>query len=370
MPHSREDKTVGNRKDEHLTICTKNQDITMDKSTFFEDFHLIPRALPDFDYNDVDTSTEFLGHKFNFPLLFSSLTGGSKKAAHINETLASIAEEFQVGIAVGSQKAALENPKLADSYKIVRKKAPTTFVAANIGAVNLNYGLTIENIKELIEMINADALFLHLNALQELIQPEGETNFSNLSKKIELVCKELSIPVIVKEVGCGISQEDAELLVNCNVDVIDIAGAGGTSWAKIEALRAKQKEKTIKSFLGETFSNWGLPTAISTLEVSQFIPSIKIISSGGIRNGKQAVKALVMGASLVGIGLPLLETLSKSGKQGLRTWLTRFFEEIKTTMFLIGVKTINNLQTAPYILTGFLKEWFAIRGSKIKENTQ
>ncbi|MBK5112598.1 MAG: type 2 isopentenyl-diphosphate Delta-isomerase [Candidatus Heimdallarchaeota archaeon] len=354
---------TANRKQDHIEICcNKLHEIEMTVTTGFEDIHFVPNALPDINFADVNLNTKFLNHNFNYPIFISSITGGTKLASKINTRLAKLAEKFKIGIGVGSQRAALEDKANTDSFTIVRQEAPNAFVAANLGAVQFNNDFTIKHAEKAIEMINADALILHLNPLQEVIQPEGNTNFSNLTAKIKEIGKELRQPLIVKEVGSGISRDIALDLVDGDIPAIEVAGAGGTSWSQIEAIRAKQQGLTKQQKVGELFKNWGLPTAVSTIEVSKFQDRIEIISSGGIRNGLQAAKALAIGAKLVGIALPLACLAATGTVKQLIDWLEQFIYELKTAMFLVGAEELEGLHYAPMAVTGKTAEWLTVRG--------
>jgi len=356
------DKTA-NRKQDHIEICcNKLHEIEMSVTTGFEDIHFVPNALPDINLDSINMNTEFLKHDFDYPIFISSITGGTKLAKKINTRLAKLAEKYKIGIGVGSQRAAIEDEANTDSFTIVRQHAPNAFVAANLGAVQFNYDFTIKHAEAAVEMINADALILHLNPLQEAIQPEGNTNFSNLTIKLKEIGKKLKQPLIVKEVGSGISQDIALDLVDGDIPAIDVAGAGGTSWSQIEAIRAKQQGLTKQQKVGELFKDWGLPTAVSTIEVGKFRDRVEIISSGGIRNGLQAAKALAIGAKLVGIALPLACLAATGTEKELLNWLEQFIYELKTTMFLVGAEELEGLQYAPMTVTGKTAEWLIARG--------
>ncbi|MHA1212305.1 MAG: type 2 isopentenyl-diphosphate Delta-isomerase, partial [Candidatus Heimdallarchaeota archaeon] len=341
------------RKQDHIDICCNNtSEIVMTKTTGFEDVELIPTAVPEINFDDIDLSTEFLKHKFDYPIFISSITGGTKKASKINALLAKLAEKYHIGMGVGSQRAAIEEKANSESFTIIREHAPNAFVAANLGAVQLNNEFALKEVKDAIDMISADALIFHFNPLQEVIQPEGNTNFSNLLTKIKEITKQVKQPIIVKEVGSGIAYNDAIDLAKSNVAAIDIAGAGGTSWSQIEAIRAKQQGLTVNQKVGELFKNWGIPTAISTLEVVSSGANVEIISSGGIRNGLEAAKALILGADLVGIGLPLACLAATGTEKELIDWFEQFILELKTAMFLVGAATIEDLWVVDFVLTG------------------
>ncbi|MBN1329274.1 MAG: type 2 isopentenyl-diphosphate Delta-isomerase [Candidatus Heimdallarchaeota archaeon] len=360
------DKTANqttNRKLDHIDICCNfTQEVEMTKTTGFEDLEFVHNALPNVDFDAIDLSTSFLKHQFKYPIFISSITGGTEKARKMNGLLAQIAENFGIGIGVGSQRAALEDESKIESFSIIREKAPNAFVGANLGAIQFNNSFTITHAQKAIEMINADALILHLNPLQELVQPEGDTNFNNLISKIKEIGKKLKKPLIVKEVGSGISYEIARQLIEYNVKAIDIAGAGGTSWSQIEAIRARQQGFTIQAKIGELLKNWGIPTAASTIEVAALADKVEIISSGGIRNGLEAAKAIAIGAKLVGIALPLAYLASTGTEKQITDWLKQFIYELRTVMFLTSCANVDDLHRARMTVIGKTAEWLSARG--------
>ena len=334
MGKEKEADQTSSRKQDHIDICCNyTKDIEMDTSTGFEDIQFVHNALPDINFEAIDLSSTFLKHKFKLPIFISSMTGGTM-SSKINERLAKLAAKFGIGIGVGSQRAALEDSKYIDSFSIIRKHAPSAFVASNLGAIQLNNNFSIKHAQDAIQMIDGNALILHLNPLQEVIQPEGNSNFSNLTEKISSIGKKLKQPLIVKEVGSGISYEVAHDLAANNVAAIDVAGAGGTSWSQIEAIRANRQGLTKQHNVGKLFKNWGIPTAVSLIEISRLDNKVETIASGGIRDGLQAAKALALGAKLVGIGLPLACLAHSSTEKQLIDWLEQFIHELKITMFL------------------------------------
>lgn len=321
------------RKQEHIDICL-NKDISFRKTAGFEKYNLIHNALPEIDFKELNLSTEFLGKKIDYPLYISPITGGTELAEKINNNLAYIAEKYNIPICVGSQRAAIENKELEKTFQI-REIAKKTMVFANVGAVQLNYGFKIEHFQKAIDMVKADALVLHMNPLQEAIQPEGDTNFSELLPKIKELISKLNIPVIAKEVGHGISGKTAEKLEQVGISCIDVAGAGGTSFAAVEGHRSKNN-------LGEVFRDWGIPTAecITQIRATSNIP---IIASGGIRNGIDIVKSICLGANIAGIAAPLLKPASCS-KEELCSYFDNLIKQIKIAMFCIGAKEISELK--------------------------
>ncbi|NHJ46508.1 MAG: type 2 isopentenyl-diphosphate Delta-isomerase [Asgard group archaeon] len=351
------------RKQDHSDICCNyTQEIEMSKVTGFEDIEFVHKALPEIDFEEIDTSTTFLKHKFEYPILISSITGGTEKAKKINKQLAQLVEKYGIGMGVGSQRVAIEDIKYKDSFTEIRKFAPNSFIASNLGAVQLNYDFSKEHVQEIIDMISANALILHLNPLQEAIQPEGDTNFKNLLPKIRKLGEEIKQPIIAKEVGAGISYEMAKQLIDNNVEAIEIAGAGGTSWAQIEAIRAKQHNAPIQSNVGKLFKDWGIPTAVSTIEIGKKLTSLEFISSGGIRNGLQAAKALAFGAKLVGVALPVACLASSATEKQLLDWLEQFIYELKTAMFLVGASRIEDLRKVQLVILGKTAQWLKARG--------
>lgn len=323
---------IKDRKLDHLKICTE-ENVESGK-TGLEDISLVHKALPEVDYDKIDMGVEFLGKKLNYPIIFEAMTGGVSEASRINKDVASVAQEYGIGFGVGSQRAALEHPDLEDTFK-VRDVAPDIFLVGNIGAVQLNYGYSVKECAKAVEMIGADALALHLNPLQEVVQIEGNKNFSGLTKKINEVAKKLGKPVIVKETGCGISYETASAL---KVAAFDVGGTGGTSWSLVESHRSEGLGKE----LGKTFSNWGIPTADSIREVTRI--GTPVIASGGIRTGIDAAKALALGADCVGIALPILKSWTAGGKQGVTDYLDGFISELRIAMFLTGAKNVSYLK--------------------------
>ena len=280
----------------------------------------------------------------------------------INAVLASMVEEAGIGMGLGSQRAALEDPSLGETYTVVREKAPTAFLMANIGCTQLLSEMGVEYARRVVEMVDADALSIHLNPLQEAIQPEGDTRFSGVLKRIGEVVKEVKVPVIVKETGAGIASEDAKRLVEAGVSCIDVAGAGGTSWAAVEHYRAESNKDDVRARLGKTFWDWGIPTAICLIEVEQSV-EIPVVASGGIRTGIDGAKAIALGADLVGMALPFL----RSAVEGeVKKTLNIFLEELKNVMFLVGARSLEELHSAPIVITGKTKEWLNERGFDTK----
>jgi len=348
------------RKGDHIKICLEENVQARHVTTGFEDIFFVHRALPEIDKDKIDLSTKVFNHKFSAPIIVGAMTGGTSEATKINAAIAEAVQELGLGMGVGSQRVAIEDARQKESFMVTRKKAPNAFLIANIGASQLVRGYGLEEAKMAVQMIEADALAIHLNPLQEVIQPEGETNFSGVLQKIEKIAKSLEIPIIVKETGAGISAEDAQKLEAIGVKGVDVAGVGGTSWAAVEYHRAKTANNSFHQRLGETFWDWGIPTAVSIIEVSQST-KVTVIASGGIRTGIDVAKALALGASLSSISLPILYPATKSAEQVKKT-LSLIIEELKDTMFLLGVDSIEKLSKVPLVITGKTAQWLIMRG--------
>jgi len=322
------------RKAEHIRLAL---DARMQLGeSWWDDYRFGHAALPEIDMAEVDTSVEFLGRRLSAPLLISCMTGGTEIAGRINRNLAAAAEATGVAVGVGSQRKALEDPDKADTFR-VREVAPTAPLLANLGAVQLNYGMGVAECRQAVEMIGADALALHLNPLQEALQPEGQCDFSGLLPKIGEVVRGVGVPVVAKEVGSGLSESVARALVGVGVRILDTAGTGGTSWARIEAARSGELD------LGELFAGWGIPTPLSIQEVRR-VEGVTVIASGGLRNGLDLAKALALGADLGGMAWPFLAAATESADQ-VADKVRRIVRELKICMFCLGVKTIAGLRT-------------------------
>ena len=288
---------IETRKSDHIKINLE-QDVRSGLTNGLERYHFIHEALPELDLGRVDTALTLFGKKLVAPILISSMTGGTEQARLINQHLAEAAQEFHVAMGVGSQRAALEDPQQIPTYSITREAAPDILLFANLGAIQLNYGYGIDECRRAVDMLQANALFLHLNPLQEAVQAGGDTNFAGLAKKIAGICKNLEVPVIVKEVGWGISERTAKILSECGVAAIDVAGAGGTSWSQVEMHRAPDE---FTRQLAATYLDWGIPTADSILNVRKATPGIIIFASGGLKDGLDITKCISLGATLGGM---------------------------------------------------------------------
>ncbi len=330
------------RKLDQLHICLREDVSFRELTTGLERYRFVHRALPEVNRDEIDLSTTLFGKGLQAPLVISAMTGGTEEAMGINLNLANAAQALGLAMGVGSQRAAIDDPRLAPTYR-VRHVAPDILLFANLGAVQLNYGYRVEECRRAVEMIGADALILHLNPLQEALQPEGDTDFTGLLSKIEEVCRELSVPVVVKEVGWGISEEVARMLAEAGVAGIDVAGAGGTSWAEVEGLRAPD-EATRQT--ARAFADWGIPTADSIQMARRGAPEATIIGSGGIRTGVDAAKAIALGADAVGLAAPLLKPATISA-EAVVEHLRQVIEELRTAMFCVGARDLAALRNAP-----------------------
>jgi len=349
--------SISRRKMSHLQICV-TEDVQSSRNTGFEDVILIHNSLPEIDMKDINLSTRFLGHHLSAPFIIEAMTGGTRRAKLINRRLAEAAERYGIAMGVGSQRAAIENPALEDTFRIVRQTAPEAFLIANIGAPQLSIEYGIEEVRKAIEMISADALAIHLNPLQECIQPEGEPRGKGVIEKISRIVDNIETPVIVKETGTGLSGNVAKLLQDVGVRAIDVAGRGGTDWGKVEAKRPKTAQQTVSK--AELFSTWGISTVASVLEVTQFT-NTPVIASGGVRNGMHVAKSIALGAEMVGSALPFLSA-AMAGEKMVGRLLERITDELKTAMFLTGSDTITSLRKVDLILSGATLNWAIQRG--------
>ncbi len=341
---------IKQRKKDGIEIPLRNNVQAKSTSTYLEHVRLVHNALPEINYDEIDTSIDFLGHRFSAPVIIDSMTGGTDEATIINGRLGVLAEKYGFGMGLGSQRAGLKSEELAATYSVARKNAPNAFLIANIGGAQLAKGLTIDEARTIIHMIRANALVVHLNPLQELIQPEGEPRYKGVLERIAELAKTIDVPVIVKEVGGGISREVAVKLEMAGVSAINVAGSGGTSWAGVEKLRADAAKDTAKSRLGEMFWDWGIPTASSLLEVRQAV-RLPLVASGGLRNGLEVAKCIALGAKMAAMALPFLRAAAES-QESVFAYADKLLTELKSAMFLVGARNISSLSSSRYILTG------------------
>jgi len=334
---------IGDRKSDHIRINLE-EDVRSGLTTGLERLHFNHRALPDVNLNEVDASVPIFGKTLDAPLLISAMTGGTTEAGRINRVLAEAAETARIAMGVGSQRAALADPGLEETFR-VREAAPTALLFANLGAIQLNYGYTVQHCRRAVAMIEADALVLHLNPLQEALQPGGDTQWAGLLSKIEAVCRELTVPVIAKEVGWGFSMEDARLLAEAGVAAIDVAGAGGTSWSQVEMHRA---EDEAQARLAAAFIDWGIPTVDAIRNVRTGAPGMPVFASGGLRTGTDIAKCIALGASLGGMAGPYLKAAVVSPEAVLGT-ISEIRRELQVCMFASGAANLAALQRIPLI---------------------
>ncbi|MCQ4088105.1 type 2 isopentenyl-diphosphate Delta-isomerase [Saccharibacillus sp. JS10] len=331
--------TTGDRKSEHVRLCLEEEVSGVGVTTGFEHYRFRHNALPELNFEEVDLSSTFVGRSFKAPLLISSMTGGSVGTGRINERLAQAAQLRGWAIGLGSIRAAVEREELAATFK-VRHKAPDIPVIANLGAVQLNYGFGADECRRAVEIAEADALVLHLNSLQEVFQPEGNTNFSDLLPKIKKLCQELDVPVGIKEVGWGIDGDTALRLADAGIQFIDAAGAGGTSWSQVEKFRSSDP---MRRTAAEAFASWGNSTANCIAEIRSELPGMLLIGSGGLKSGVDAAKAIALGADLAGFGRALLGAAVESVEQTAAVMEQAEFE-LRTVMFGVGASSVEELQ--------------------------
>lgn len=332
------------RKEDHIRINLEEDVGFKQITTGLENYRFVHNALPEMNLADVDTRIGLFGKTLQIPLLIASMTGGTEYAELINRRLAQAAEARGVAIGVGSQRAAIEDPTLAGTFQI-RPLAPTIPIFANLGAVQLNYGYGVDHCRRAIEMIGADALILHFNPLQEAVQPEGDTDFSNLYAKVETVCRALPVPVIAKEVGWGFSAENVRRLIDCGIAAIDVAGSGGTSWSQVEMHRA---DTEARRRIAATFLNWGTPTAEAILIARQQTSTHPVFASGGLRTGLDIAKCIGLGATLGSMAGPFLKAAIQSVDAVLEV-IDIIHAEIRIAMFAAGIADISTLTETAHL---------------------
>lgn len=333
--------SVSRRKGEHLLLAAS--EAMQLRRNYFEHYVFEHNALPDLDLDEIDTSVEFLGRRLSAPLVISGMTGGTEDAWRINRTLAEAAAARGLALGVGSQRAAIEDPSTAWTFQ-VRHVAPECPLLANLGAVQLNCGYGIKECHEAVEMIGADALVLHMNVLQEALQPEGQSNFRGLLSRMGQVARELGVPVIAKEVGNGVSAATGRALAEQGITTVDVAGSGGTSWARIEGRRSGEVGT------GEVFADWGIPTPVAIRQLSS-VPGLTVIGSGGVRSGVDVAKAIALGSSMVGMAHPFLRAAQESLEHVLE-FIDRTVNELRITMLCVGAVDIESLRQRSLAIRG------------------
>ncbi len=326
------------RKKDHIDLCLNDDVGFNERTTGFENYIFEHNAITEVDYDKIRLSTKFLEKKINYPFLISCMTGGTSEAERINEKLAVAARELNVPIGVGSQRQALEDSSFHNSYKVISENAGSVPVLGNIGAAQIVSIKDVEKIRLLIDLVNASALVIHVNPLQELLQQNGEPNFKGLLKRIEKLVKKIDVPIIVKEVGAGISKANAQKLLDAGVKGIDVAGAGGTSWAQVELKRNKDEH--------EYFRNWGLPTSFCVRENAKLKKKYKfeLISSGGIQSGIEIAKSISLGADICASARPILKSVMENETEGAINLITAWFEEVRKIMYLTGAQNVKQLK--------------------------
>ena len=330
------------RKADHIRINLE-ENVTFRLTTGLEGYFFMHQALPELDLAALNTGIEILGKRLKTPLLISSMTGGTAKAREINRTLATAAQQTGMAMGLGSMRAGLEDSTLETTYQ-VRDVAPDILLFANLGAVQLNYGYDESHCQRAVDMIAADGLILHFNALQEAVQPEGDGNFAGLLSKIEVICRRLPVPVIAKEVGWGFSREAARRLADAGVAAIDVAGAGGTSWSQVEMHRAPTARH---ARVAGAFIDWGIPTAASIRYCREAAPHLPIFASGGIRDGIEVGKCIALGASLVGLAGEFLRVADRDGVDGVVDLADTITQELRVAMFCAGAGDLAALSRTP-----------------------
>ncbi|MCS7107082.1 MAG: type 2 isopentenyl-diphosphate Delta-isomerase [Acidilobaceae archaeon] len=350
------------RKLEHVKLLLANK-VESSESTLLEDVGIIHNPLPEQDLEEIDLQVEFCGGKrLRAPLMITGMTGGHRDVAWINEKIAVIAEEMGIAMGVGSQRAAIENEGVAETFSIARKSASKAVIVANIGAPQLAKGYGLKEAERAVEMVEADALAIHLNPGQEAFQDEGDTDFRGVIKKIVEISSRLSVPVIVKEVGTGLSRRAVATLYNAGVRCFDVAGLGGTNWIKAEVLRSKARHGEPRRPAGSLEDLWGTHTAVAIVEARIAAPEAFIIGSGGIRNGVDGARAIALGADVAGFALPALRALVNGGEEALRRLLEAMIYQIKVVTFLAGERHVRGLWKAPIVVEGRLRGQLEGRG--------
>jgi isopentenyl-diphosphate Delta-isomerase len=354
---------VKQRKAEHVRAALQ-RDLSAPQSASWQDVRLIHQALPEVDLDAIDTSVRFLGHTLKYPFLISSMTGGHPDLTSINRNLALAAERYGLALGVGSQRAGILNPEVAQSYAVTREAAPGAFLLANVGAPQLirqarTLPFTLEQIQSAITMIEANALAIHMNTLQEAAQPEGDRRAVGEVRALQALIGQLKLPVIAKETGAGVCREQALLLRNCGVAAIDVGGAGGTSMSAMEEVRSTAQGDEHARAIGQLYRDWGIPTPISLIEAGS--SNLPLIATGGVRSGLDIARALALGASLVGMAFPFLKAASESF-EAVCELLERLILELKVAMQLSGASSISEMRQVDVVITGETYHWLHLRG--------
>ncbi|HKJ31852.1 MAG TPA: type 2 isopentenyl-diphosphate Delta-isomerase [Balneolales bacterium] len=329
--------SLSKRKADHVNLSVSGS-VNYEKTTGFEQYDFVHNALPEVNYDEISTEARLLDRTFAFPLFISSMTGGFAEGGSVNSMIAEFCEKQNLPFGVGSQRILMEVPEQRDSFAVVREKAPNAFIASNIGGSQLIDGLASKHIDLIVESIRANAIIVHLNPLQELMQPEGDRNFKGILQGIKQLVKEVDIPVIVKETGAGISEEVARRLVESGVKAIDVAGAGGTSWSKVE--NARDHNQSHKVF----FNDWGIPTTECLISLRKHNKNdFEVIASGGVRNSFDMIKAICLGADFTAMAQPIIKAVVTNGLEGLDELFQTLKYQFKTALCLLGAQNIKEL---------------------------
>jgi isopentenyl-diphosphate delta-isomerase len=342
------------RKDAHLDLCANGDVEPVENTTLLECVRLVHCAMPELAVDEVDLSTEFLGKRLRYPLLMTGMTGGTERAGVVNRDLATLAERHGLAFGVGSQRAMAEHSELAETFQ-VRQVAPTVPLLGNIGLYQA-VGLGVDGVRKLADAIGADGMALHLNAGQELTQPEGDRDFRGGYKVVEGLVRAFGSRLLVKETGCGIGPEVARRLVELGVRNLDVSGLGGTSWVRVEQLRATG----VQARVGAEYSSWGIPTAAAIASVRRAVgPDVRLVASGGLRTGLDAAKVLTLGADVAGMALPLFRAQQEGGIQGAERALNLILASLKQALVLTGSRNCGELRQKPRVILGELKDWLS-----------
>lgn len=351
-------ESMRRRKAEHLEVALDDRVETVTRPGW-HDVHLVHEALPEVDLEAVDLRTPLLGATLGLPLVIAGMTGGHDGATVVNGALARAAQRHGLAIGLGSQRAALIDPTLEPTYAVVREEAPDAFVIGNIGAAQLiaqddRPALTLAQLRRVVEMVGADALAVHLNVLEESVQPEGDRRARGIADAIGELAQTLGVPLIVKETGAGIARSTARRLRDLGVAGLDVGGLGGTSFALVERMRAQLQEDARGLALGDDVGEWGIPTAVAVAGARG--AGLPLIATGGVRSGLDAAKAIALGASAVGVARPLL-LAAREGEEAIDGWVTRFATTLATVLQLTGCTTPAQLRERPYVVTGATRAW-------------
>ncbi len=360
-----EDIGILPRKLDHIRI-TVERPVEARHPTLLGDVRLIHQPLPELDLGDVDLSVELFGKRLRAPLMITGMTGGHPAVREINAALARAAERHGIAIGVGSQRAAIERPEVEDTYRVVREEAPTTVVVANIGAPQLALGYGVREAERAVEMVEADALAVHLNPAQEAFQLEGDTNYRGVLRALKEIVDRIDVPVIVKETGTGLSSEAVRQLHAMGVECFDVSGLGGTNWVKVEVLRAVARGAKPPVDPDGFTDFWGNPTAVAVAEARTAAPKACVIASGGVRTGLDAARAIALGADVAGIALPALRALLRRGEEALERLLDSIIGQLRVAAYLTGSRTVLDLMLKPLTVSGRLRWELESRGISLK----